>query len=67
MNDIDGFVEYVIRELCEGCTECEPRLPADWMNTNHLCCTTEGKVKWLLDLKERYKHEQDEQLSTDRR
>lgn len=54
MNDIDDFVEYVIKELCEGCTECEPKLDSQWTN---VICVNQGKVQWLLDLKERFKNE----------
>lgn len=56
MNEIiDKFVDLLITELCEGCTECEPRLDPDW-KPNFVCCT-EGKIKWLLDCAERFKNE----------
>lgn len=50
--DIDYFVEYLIKELCEGCTECEPRLSNKWTD---VVCVTQGRVKWLLEMKERFK------------
>ncbi len=52
MNEIDEFVNYLIKEMCEGCEECEPKLSAAF-KPNFACCT-EGRVKWLLDVKEEF-------------
>lgn len=53
--EIDNFVEYLIKELCEGCIECEPRLSRQW--PSEVVCITEGQIKWLLEMKERYKYD----------
>lgn len=50
---IDKFVNFLIEENCQGCTECEPRLDTDWF-PNFACCE-EGTAKWLLDCAERFK------------
>ena len=50
--DIDDFVEYLIREICEGCTECEPRLSNQWSD---VICATQGQVKWLQQMRDQYK------------
>ena len=56
MNEIiDKFVDFLIRENCQGCTECEPRLDPDWSPS--LACCEEGWAKWLLDCAERFKNE----------
>lgn len=52
-NLIDDFVEFLIRENCEGCELCEPRLAAQWKP--NFACVNEGRTKWLLDEAERYK------------
>ena len=57
MDTVDRFVEHLIRELCEGCTECEPRLPAAIGQPQGFACCTEGKVKWLMSQAERFKGE----------
>lgn len=49
---IDGFVEFLIREECQGCTECEPRLPADWKP--NFACISEGYAKHFMDCGERF-------------
>jgi len=53
MDDIDKFVEYLIRENCEGCKECEPRLSSKWKP--NFACVEEGRAKWLLTMAEKYK------------
>lgn len=53
-NDIDAFVEFLIKETCEGCTLCEPSLDARLMPEG-LVCMNEGTIKWLLEQKERFK------------
>lgn len=52
--EIDLFVNFVISEMCQGCTECEPRLPEGWMDQG-LACTIEGKAKWLMALAKEFK------------
>ena len=51
VKDIDDFVEYLIKEICEGCTECEPRLSNQWSD---VICVTQGQVKWLYQMKAQY-------------
>jgi len=55
MSEIDNFVSFLIRENCEGCKKCEPRLSTDW-NPN-FACVEEGRAKWLLAMAEKYKAE----------
>lgn len=57
MTDIDKFVEYLILELCQGCTECEPRLSDDWTD---VVCLNQGKAKWLMEMAERFIEKQEE-------
>lgn len=54
-SEIDNFVSFLIRENCEGCKECEPRLSADWKPK--FACVEEGRAKWLLSMAEKYKAE----------
>ena len=53
---IDQFVDYLIKENCEGCTECEPRASADW-KPNFACCE-EGRAKWFMEMAKRFKEMQ---------
>lgn len=53
INPIDSFVDHLIKEQCQGCTECEPRLPSDWKP--NFAYIQEGYAKWLLDEAERFK------------
>lgn len=55
MNELDKFVDFLIKEMCEGCEECEPKLSSEF-KPNFACCT-EGQVKWLLDMKKRFQAE----------
>ena len=56
MNEIiDKFVDFLITELCEGCTECEPRLDPDWKP--NFACVEEGRAKWLINMAEKWKAE----------
>lgn len=50
--DLDRFVEFLIKELCEGCTECEPKLSTAFQPD--IACCVEGEIKWLLDAKKRF-------------
>ena len=54
-SEIDNFVSFLIRENCEGCKECEPRLSADWKPK--FACVEEGRAKWLLSMANKYKAE----------
>lgn len=49
--DIDAFVDFLIMENCDGCSECEPRLPQEWANN---ICVEEGRAKWLLEKKQEF-------------
>lgn len=55
--EIDNFVSFLIRENCEGCKECEPRLSTDWKPK--FACVEEGRAKWLLSMAEKYKAERE--------
>lgn len=48
--DIDNFVDFLITENCEGCTECDPRLE------DFACCEA-GRAKWFLKMAEKFKSE----------
>ena len=50
--ELDRFVNYIIAEKCEGCTECEPRLSSAW-KPNFACCI-EGEAKWLIERAKEY-------------
>ena len=50
---IDRFVEFLIKENCEGCEECEPRLDSDFYPG--MACLHEGECKWMLDCAEQFK------------
>ena len=50
---IDRFVEFLIKENCQDCTECEPRLDSDFYPG--MVCLHEGEAKWMLDCAERFK------------
>ena len=50
---IDRFVEFLIKENCEDCKECEPRLDSDFYPG--MVCLHEGEAKWFLDCAERFK------------
>lgn len=58
MSEIDNFVSFLIRENCEGCKECEPRLSTD--GGGNVVCMEEGRAKWLLYMAEKYKTERKE-------
>lgn len=51
---IDEFVVYTVRERCQGCKECEPLMPSEWMEQGHYCCE-EGFAKWLLSVAKEFK------------
>lgn len=53
---IDEFVVYTVRERCQGCKDCEPLMPNDWMEQGHCCCE-EGFAKWLLEVAMLFKNE----------
>ena len=55
MSEIDNFVSFLIRENCDGCKECEPRLSTD--GVANVVCVEEGRAKWLLHMAEKYKAE----------
>ena len=50
---IDEFINYLIKENCEGCTDCEPRASDDW--NRQTVCINQGRAKWLMDAAERFK------------
>lgn len=52
---IDRFVEFLIRETCCGCKECEPRLSTKF--NPEIVCVEEGHVKWLLEMAIKFKEE----------
>lgn len=49
---IDKFTNFLIRENCEGCKECDPRFDVRFFDV--ICCE-EGRAKWLLEMAERFK------------
>jgi len=53
-NAIDQFVEFLIKENCEGCEECEPRLPNAFSRAKGLVCCEEGRAKWFLQKAEEF-------------
>ena len=61
VREIDDFVSFLIRENCEGCEECEPRLSSDWKP--NFACVEEGRAKWLLAMAEKYKAESEDNES----
>ncbi len=44
---INDFVMYIVKESCEGCTQCNPTLPSRLYPD--LACCNEGRAKWLLE------------------
>lgn len=54
MTDIDKFVEYLISELCQGCTECEPRLSDEW---NETVCLHQNDAKWMMEMAKNFQKE----------
>ena len=54
MTDIDRFVEYLISELCQGCTECEPRLSDEW---NETVCLHQNDAKWMMEMAKNFQKE----------
>lgn len=61
MTEIDKFVDFLIRENCEGCQECEPKLSNAFypkvVCAENVVCVEEGRAKWLLKMAEKYKAE----------
>lgn len=55
MNEIDQFVDFLIRENCEGCEECDPRLSNKWKP--NFACVEEGRAKWFIEMAEKWKGE----------
>lgn len=55
---IDRFVEFLIRETCCGCKECEPRLSTKF--NPEIVCVEEGNIKWLLEMAKKFKAESEE-------
>ena len=52
---IDDFVDFLITEQCQGCTECEPRLPSKW-KPGFACCI-QGIAKDFMEQGKQYKAE----------
>lgn len=51
---IDRFVDFLIEENCEGCTECDPKLSEDCAAV--FCCE-QGRANWLMSMGEVFKYE----------
>ena len=55
MDEIDLFVEFLIRENCDGCHECEPRLTMYQAVKGGLICCEQGRTQWFLKMAEEFK------------
>ena len=56
MDDLNGFVDYLIKERCQGCKCCDPKAEE---NKNVFCCE-QGFAHWVMEMAERYKGEKNE-------
>ena len=53
MDDLNGFVDFLIKERCQGCKCCDPKAEE---NKNVFCCE-QGFAHWVMEMAERYKGE----------
>lgn len=47
---IDDFIDYAIKERCEGCTECDPKC----RDVQEAYCVEQGFAQWLMYTGERW-------------
>lgn len=53
---IDRFVAFLIKENCQGCTECEPRINPDFFPGH--ACKCEGEAKWFMAMASEFKEKE---------
>lgn len=49
-SEVNEFIDYAIKERCEGCTECDPKC----RNVQEAYCVEQGFAQWLMYTGERW-------------
>lgn len=53
---IKDFIDYAIKERCEGCKDCDPKKNG----SQAVVCMEQGFAQWLIHTGERWKQERGE-------
>ena len=50
MTEIEAFIDYAIKERCEGCKDCDPKKNG----SQEVVCMEQGFAHWIMDLGKRW-------------
>ena len=50
MTEIEAFIDYAIKERCEGCKDCDPKKNG----SQAVVCMEQGFAHWIMDLGRRW-------------
>ena len=53
MTEIEAFIDYAIKERCEGCKDCDPKS----RESQSVVCMEQGFAHWLMYTGQRWQKE----------